>query len=128
MAGKKVLERGGFHIPKKEPPPKLSSEQVEEFVGEPASEPASLREQAHEPASSRRQAREPASLQKRSTGPRGGGTMGTPYTRTDGTRTRSTTIHLPTEVHDKLRRYCFERGMTMSQFVTEAVESALNIR
>src|SRR5690606_38214774 len=124
MAGKKALERGGFHIPKKDPPPKLSSEQLEEFVGEPAHEPASLQGQAHEPASSRHPAREPASLQKRSACHRGGGMMGTPYTRSDGTQKRSTIFHLPMKVHDKLRRNCFERGMTMSQFDNEADEKA----
>lgn len=49
------------------------------------------------------------------------GTQAEPYVRADGQATRSTTVHFPVELHQKLRVEAAKRGVHMSSIVAEAV-------
>lgn len=56
---------------------------------------------------------------------RGGWTKSSPYTRKDGVATRSTTIYLPVDLADRLRRFAFEADRKQSDVVVEALELLL---
>lgn len=56
---------------------------------------------------------------------RGGWTKADPYTRKDGVPTRSTTIYLPVELAERLRRFAFEADRKQSDVVVEALERLL---
>lgn len=49
------------------------------------------------------------------------GTQATPYVRSDGEATRSTTVHFPVDLHQKLRVEAAKSGVHMSSIVAEAV-------
>lgn len=50
------------------------------------------------------------------------GTHASPYVRaSDGTRTRSTTIHLPVDLHQRLKIESAQRGIRMSALIETAV-------
>lgn len=49
------------------------------------------------------------------------GTQAAPYVRSDGEATRSTTVHFPVDLHQKLRVEAAKRGVHMSAIVAEAV-------
>jgi hypothetical protein len=48
------------------------------------------------------------------------GTASAPHIRKDGQATRSTTVHLPVDLHGELRVVAAERGLHMSAVVEEA--------
>jgi len=135
MASKKTLDSGGFSIPQRPKPVPLAPDVEGQFIDE-----AKTRKEKVEPppATSKRVARNqpskpgqdspPEPSMPESRGPRGGGTIQVPYVRTDGVETRSTTVHLPVATHEKLRRHCFEQGVSMSHFVNTAVEAELKRR
>lgn len=56
---------------------------------------------------------------------RGGWTKSNPYTRKDGTVTRSTTLYLSVDLADRLRRYAFEADRKQSDVIVEAIELLL---
>ena len=91
-------------------------------AGQAAPEPP-LPEPAPDVASS--QARKPASPRRRREAPPSAarsGTQAEPYVRaTDGQATRSTTVHLLIELHQKLRMEAAKRGEHMSAIIAEAV-------
>lgn len=70
------------------------------------------------------QARKPASSSP--SRERGGWTKNNPYVRRDGTATRGTTIYLPVELADRLRRVAFEAQRSQSELVVEALEALLS--
>lgn len=49
------------------------------------------------------------------------GTQAKPYVRADGQATRSTSIHLPVELHRRLRIAAATRGVHMSAIIAEAL-------
>jgi hypothetical protein len=49
------------------------------------------------------------------------GTQAAPYVRSDGEATRSTTVHFPVDLHQKLRVEAAKSGVHMSSIVAEAV-------
>lgn len=51
----------------------------------------------------------------------GPGTLNNPRRRADGVKTRATTVHLPIDLLRKLSVHAAERGVRLSQVVTEAV-------
>lgn len=59
---------------------------------------------------------------------RGAWTKDLPYQRKDGTATRSTTVYLPVELAERLRRYAFERDTKQNAIVTDAIEAYLDAR
>lgn len=82
--------------------------------------------QARDVASS--QARTPARLQavRETASVARSGTQAEPYVRArDGQATRSTTIHLPVELHQRLRMEAAAREVHMSAIVAEAVSAWL---
>ena len=56
---------------------------------------------------------------------RGAWTKDEPYTRKDGTATRGTTIYLPVELAERLRRFAFEQDRKQNAIITEAIEAYL---
>ena len=56
---------------------------------------------------------------------RGAWTKAEPYTRKDGTQTRSTTVYLPVELAEKLRRYAFEHDRKQSEIIVGALAAWL---
>lgn len=95
-------------------------------AGEVLTETTQAREaanpQARKPARLRA-VRESASSVARS------GTQAEPYVRArDGQATRSTTIHLPVELHQRLRMEAASREIHMSAIVAEAVSAWLKRR
>jgi len=145
MASKKKLDSGGFSIPQRPKPAPVSHVAESNFVipqrpkaapvsqdaegdlathHSPASEDKSKTRKSGAAVSAKTAASESAKMPG-SRGPRGGGTIQLPYVRTDGVETRSTTIHLPVDVHKRLRRHCFDKGVSMSHFVTAAIEAEL---
>jgi hypothetical protein len=95
-------------------------------AGEILAEPLQARELATPQArrtAKLRTVRESASSVARS------GTQAEPYVRArDGQATRSTTIHLPVGLHQRLRMEAAEREVHMSAIVTEAVSAWLKRR
>ena len=75
--------------------------------------PASL--QAGEPSEGR-------SVQRK----RGAWTKAEPYTRKDGTQTRGTTVYLPTDLAERLRRFAFETDRKQSEIIGEALAAYLD--
>lgn len=57
--------------------------------------------------------------------PRGGGTREQPYQRNDGTVTRSTTVHLPVELLQRLKKFSAVADRRMSDVATEAIRRFL---
>lgn len=49
------------------------------------------------------------------------GSLDKPYRKKDGVSTSSTTIHLPVDIHKRLRTAAVDRNVHMSKIVTEAV-------
>lgn len=72
--------------------------------------------QGHEPVAS--QAREAVASQ-------GTGTMHAPRVRKDGTRTRSTSMHMPIDLGKRLAVYCAERGTKQNDVLVAALERFL---
>lgn len=59
----------------------------------------------------------------------GAGTRTQPYVRvSDGTATRGTTIVFPVDLHERLRRFAFDRSLSQSEVVSEAVAAFLDAR
>ena len=56
---------------------------------------------------------------------RGAWTKDEPYTRKDGTATRGTTIYLPVDLAERLRRFAFEQDRKQNAIITEAIEAYL---
>jgi len=56
---------------------------------------------------------------------RGAWTKDEPYTRKDGTATRGTTIYLPVELAERLRRFAFEQDRKQNAIITDAIEAYL---
>lgn len=71
----------------------------------------------NKPKSSKRSAGQPET----GTGVARSGTQAEPYVRADGQATRSTTVHFPVDLHQKLRVEAAKRGVHMSAIVAEAV-------
>jgi hypothetical protein len=60
---------------------------------------------------------------------RGRGTKEEPRVRAkDGERLRQTSIHLPVELHKRVRKYAFDREVTLSTVMVEAIEAWLDTR
>lgn len=57
---------------------------------------------------------------------RGAWTKAEPYTRKDGTQTRGTTVYLPVELAERLRRYAFEHDRKQSDIIAEALAAWLD--
>lgn len=53
------------------------------------------------------------------------GTQAAPHVRTDGQATRSTTVHLPVDLHQALRMEAAAKGVHMSSIVADAVHAWL---
>ena len=60
---------------------------------------------------------------------RGRGTKEAPRVRAkDGERLRQTSIHLPVELHKRVRKYAFDQEVTLSAVMVEAIEAWLDAR
>ena len=60
---------------------------------------------------------------------RGRGTKEEPRVRAkDGERLRQTSIHLPVELHKRVRKYAFDQEVTLSTVMVEAIEAWLDTR
>jgi hypothetical protein len=59
---------------------------------------------------------------------RGAWTKGNPYERKDGTSTRGTTVYLPVELAERLRRYAFERDVKQNALMVEAIAAFLDTK
>jgi len=59
---------------------------------------------------------------------RGAWTKAEPYTRKDGTQTRGTTVYLPVELAERLRRYAFEHDRKQSDIIGEVLAAFLTKR
>jgi hypothetical protein len=70
---------------------------------------------------SKSKAPKPTSAQPEAASAARSGTQAEPYVRADGQATRSTTVHFPVELHQKLRVEAAKRGVHMSSIVAEAV-------
>ena len=46
----------------------------------------------------------------------------------DGERLRQTSIHLPVELHKRLRKYAFDQEVTLSAVMVDAIEAWLDVR
>jgi len=46
----------------------------------------------------------------------------------DGERLRQTSIHLPVELHKRVRKYAFDQEVTLSTVMVEAIEAWLDTR
>ena len=55
-----------------------------------------------------------------------GGTMAAPRVRKDGTRTRSTSLHLPVDLGRRLAVFCAERGRKQNDVLLAAVTAYLD--
>jgi len=94
-------------------------------AGAALDEPASS--QAHEPAglqtheAAEPQPRKPAASRARASSASRSGTQATPYVRTDGQQTRSTTLHLELDLHQELRMEAARRGVHMSAIVNDVL-------
>lgn len=114
MARKKSLSAGGFAVAAKPTPKRVADEVEADFVrAEKIASPS--------PEKQKRRASKDPSISPSSRG----GTMAVPYVRTDGVRTRATTIHLPVKIHEQLRRHCFEQNVSMSQVVSDLISARL---
>ncbi|MGB5266187.1 MAG: hypothetical protein WBN30_06350, partial [Polyangiales bacterium] len=55
---------------------------------------------------------------------RGRGTKEEPRVRAkDGERLRQTSIHLPVDLHKRVRKYAFDQKVTLSAVMVEAIEA-----
>jgi hypothetical protein len=60
---------------------------------------------------------------------RGRGTKEEPRVRAkDGERLRQTSIHLPVELHKRVRKYAFDQEVTLSTVMVDAIEAWLDAR
>jgi hypothetical protein len=60
---------------------------------------------------------------------RGRGTKEEPRVRAkDGERLRQTSIHLPVELHKRVRKYAFDQEVTLSTVMVDAIEAWLDTR
>ena len=60
---------------------------------------------------------------------RGRGTKEEPRVRAkDGERLRQTSIHLPVDLHRRLRQYAFDQEVTLSTVMVDAIEAWLDTR
>ncbi len=60
---------------------------------------------------------------------RGRGTKEEPRVRAkDGERLRQTSIHLPVELHKRVRKYAFDQEITLSTVMVDAIEEWLDAR
>jgi hypothetical protein len=60
---------------------------------------------------------------------RGRGTKEEPRVRAkDGERLRQTSIHLPVELHKRVRKYAFDQEVTLSTVMVDAIEAWLDSR
>ena len=60
---------------------------------------------------------------------RGRGTKEEPRVRAkDGERLRQTSIHLPIELHKRVRKYAFDQEVTLSTVMVDAIEAWLDTR
>ena len=60
---------------------------------------------------------------------RAGGTKEEPRVRAkDGERLRQTSIHLPVELHKRVRKYAFDQEVTLSTVMVDAIEAWLDAR
>ena len=60
---------------------------------------------------------------------RGRGTKEEPRVRAkDGERLRQTSIHLPVDLHKRVRKYAFDQEVTLSTVMVEAIEAWLDAR
>ena len=59
---------------------------------------------------------------------RGAWTKDRPYQRKDGTATRGTTVYLPVELAERLRRFAFERDTKQNAIMTEAIAAFLDTK
>ena len=60
---------------------------------------------------------------------RGRGTKEEPRVRAkDGERLRQTSIHLPVELHKRVRQYAFDQEVTLSTVMVDAIEAWLDTR
>ena len=60
---------------------------------------------------------------------RGRGTKEEPRVRAkDGERLRQTSIHLPVDLHKRVRKYAFDQEVTLSTVMVEAIEAWLDSR
>ena len=66
-----------------------------------------------------------AKTSKSVTRKRGAWTKDEPYTRKDGTATRGTTIYLPVDLAERLRRFAFDQDRKQNAIITEAIEAYL---
>ena len=56
---------------------------------------------------------------------RGAWTKETPYTRKDGTATRGTTVYMPVELAERLRRYAFTEDTKQNAIMVAAIAAYL---
>ena len=66
-----------------------------------------------------------AKTSKSVTRKRGAWTNDEPYTQKNGTATRGTTIYLPVELAERLRRFAFDQDRKQNAIITEAIEAYL---
>jgi hypothetical protein len=60
---------------------------------------------------------------------RGRGTKEEPRVRAkDGERLRQTSIHLPVDLHKRVRKYAFDQEVTLSEVMVEAIQEWLDAR
>jgi hypothetical protein len=60
---------------------------------------------------------------------RGRGTKEEPRVRAkDGERLRQTSIHLPVDLHKRVRKYAFDQEVTLSTVMVDAIEAWLDSR
>jgi hypothetical protein len=80
-------------------------------------------QQANETASSQARKLSPSKPLESLANAARSGTQAAPYKRArDGRETRSTTVHLPVDLHKQLRRKAVDDGVHMSAIIAEAVQ------
>lgn len=129
---KQKLSAGGFRLPTPPPRRDLAADAVEKFASESVDSDAA--QQARELAPS--PARPPKARALKKARPSGAtaatvgrtrsGTGDQPYVRADGVETRSTTVHFPVELHQRVRVQSISENRSMSDLVTDAVLRYLN--
>jgi len=131
---KQKLNAEGFKLPSQRRSQDLPPETIEAFADAPKRARKSAKPQNRKPAKS--QNRKPAKSQNRKPAksrtpdnapldvsrvrPRSG-TAATPYVRSDGTETRSTSVHLEVTLHRRLRLRALEENRSMSDIIAAAL-------
>ena len=123
---KQKLNAEGFKLPSQRRSQDLPPETIEAFADAPKRARKSAKPQNRKPAKS--QNRKPAKSRTPDNAPLDvsrvrprSGTAATPYVRSDGTETRSTSVHLEVTLHRRLRLRALEENRSMSDIIAAAL-------